>query len=488
MALNFFSRIDRLIYDPIKGRVTYDLVISVFFGYLIFVIFLFFENKQINIIIPLVYSLIYILFNFTFGLYGRNRTTALPNKIFILFSSNLISLTIVYFTLSQPFLSIFIFLINTLTSISPRFFLNFNVERTAFRKLQAKPTGDSPILIVGGGGYIGSVLVEELLKRGKKVRVFDKFIYNKSVFKGIRNVKNLELIEGDISDIYALTLAVKDTKAIVHLAGIVGDPAAKIDEKLTRHVNIASTRLLKETAKAFGVEKFIFASSCSVYGLTNKLQDEKSKPKPISLYAKTKVDSERELLSDSADTFHPIVLRFATVFGHSRKPRFDLVANLFTAEAYHKKNITVYGGSQWRPFVHVRDIAKAIIMILESPNEKVSRKIFNVGDDNHNYKIEDLAKIIINVIEDSRIKINLVGKRKDKRDYRVSFKKISEELGFSASITVERGIKEIYKNFQDKKYKKTYKDPFYVNSEMTKELKREFHSKKYRKSHFSTIS
>src|SRR3989344_4789619 len=123
MALNFFSRIDRLIYDPIKGRVTYDLVISVFFGYLIFVIFLFFENKQINIIIPLVYSLIYILFNFTFGLYGRNRTTALPNKIFILFSSNLISLTIVYFTLSQPFLSIFIFLINTLTSISPRFFL-----------------------------------------------------------------------------------------------------------------------------------------------------------------------------------------------------------------------------------------------------------------------------------------------------------------------------------------------------------------------------
>src|SRR3989344_5906567 len=373
MAINYFSRIDRIIYDPIKGRITYDLIISVFFGYLIYVIFLFFENKQINIVIPLVYSLIDILFNFAFGLYGRNRTTALPNKIFILFSSNLISLATVLLALNQPFLSIFIFLINNLTSISPRFFLNFNVERTTFRRLQTRPTGDSPILVVGGGGYIGSILVEELLKSNEKVRVFDKFIYGKDVFKGIRNAKNLELIEGDMSDIYALTLAVQNSKAIVHLAGIVGDPAAKIDQKLTRHVNIASTRLLKETAKAFGVEKFIFASSCSVYGLSDKLQDEKSKPKPISLYAKTKLDSERELLSDSADTFHPIVLRFATVFGHSRKPRFDLAANLFAAQAYNDGVITVNGGDQWRPFVHVADVAESIVLALEAPIEKVSR-------------------------------------------------------------------------------------------------------------------
>jgi len=488
MAINYFSRIDRIIYDPIKGRITYDLIISVFFGYLIYVIFLFFENKQINIVIPLVYSLIYILFNFAFGLYGRNRTTALPNKIFILFSSNLISLATVLLALNQPFLSIFIFLINNLTSISPRFFLNFNVERTTFRRLQTRPTGDSPILVVGGGGYIGSILVEELLKSNEKVRVFDKFIYGKDVFKGIRNAKNLELIEGDMSDIYALTLAVQNSKAIVHLAGIVGDPAAKIDQKLTRHVNIASTRLLKETAKAFGVEKFIFASSCSVYGLSDKLQDEKSKPKPISLYAKTKLDSERELLSDSADTFHPVILRFATVFGHSRKPRFDLVVNLFTAEAFYNKKIIVNGGAQWRPFIHVRDIAGAIVKVLDSPNEKVSRQIFNVGDDKMNLTIESLAKTVYRIIKDKKIEIKVVGKRKDRRDYRVSFKKIHDELGFKSSTSIESGIREIYKNLVNKKYKKSYKDPFYVNSEMTKELKREFHSKKYRKSHFSTIS
>ncbi|KKQ35045.1 MAG: NAD-dependent epimerase/dehydratase [Microgenomates group bacterium GW2011_GWA2_37_6] len=462
MALTtIFSAIERIIYDPIKGRIVYDLIVSLIFNFLIYFIFIFFEKERISVLFPLIYSSIYILCNFTLGLYGRNRTAILRNKITILVISNLAAFLATVFLFDNVFLSVFLFIINCTISISPRFFLNFNVERTTFKKIAGKQSSDLPILVVGGGGYIGSVLVEELLKRDKKVRVFDKFIYSKNVFKGIRNVKNLELIEGDISDIYSLTLAVKGTSAIVHLAAVVGDPAAEIDEELTRHVNIASTRLLKETAKAFSIEKFVFASSCSVYGFGSKIQTERSRPNPVSLYAKTKLDSEKELLSDTTDTFHPVILRFATVFGHSRKPRFDLVANLFVAQAYTNKNIT---------------------------NEKVGRKIFNVGDDLLNYTILDLAKTTASVIKDEKININFTGVKKDKRNYRVSFKKIKNELGFSSSTSLEQGVREIYENFLNKKYKKTYKDSFYINSEITKDLKREFRSKKYKKSHFTTIS
>ena len=295
MALTtIFSAIERIIYDPIKGRIVYDLIVSLIFNFLIYFIFIFFEKERISVLFPLIYSSIYILCNFTLGLYGRNRTAILRNKITILVISNLAAFLATVFLFDNVFLSVFLFIINCTISISPRFFLNFNVERTTFKKIAGKQSSDLPILVVGGGGYIGSVLVEELLKRDKKVRVFDKFIYSKNVFKGIRNVKNLELIEGDISDIYSLTLAVKGTSAIVHLAAVVGDPAAEIDEELTRHVNIASTRLLKETAKAFSIEKFVFASSCSVYGFGSKIQTERSRPNPVSLYAKTKLDSEKE--------------------------------------------------------------------------------------------------------------------------------------------------------------------------------------------------
>ena len=378
------------------------------------------------------------------------------------------------------------FAISTITTVLPRFFLNFNVDRITFNSSGGKK--EQRILVVGGGGYIGSVLVEMLLKRGEKVRVLDKFIYSKNVFKGMKNKKNLEIIEGDISDVYSLTLAVKDVKTIVHLAGIVGDPAARLDEKLTRHVNIASTRLLKETAKAFGVGKFIFASSCSVYGTTERLQDERSKPRPISLYAKTKLDSEIELLLDRADNFHPVILRFATVFGHSKKPRFDLVANLFVAEAVKNKEITVNGGTQWRPFVHVRDVAEAIVRVLDAPDKLVDRQIFNVGDDTMNITIEDLADLVKTTVNDPRVKVNKIRSKRDKRDYRVSFAKIHKTLNYTSSVSFEKGIAEIYKNFSNKKYIKDYHDPYYVNYEMTKQLKKEFKSKKYKSSHFSTIS
>lgn len=484
---NYHSAIDKIIYDPVRGRIAHDLLISLFLTFWIYFLFWLFEKESLNFEI-LAYPLLFIVLNFTQGIYGRSRTTSLGNKLKILLTSNIFALIGVLIFSKVVLIPLILFTLNTLLSLLPRFFLNFNVERTTFKKFNHEVRKDSPILVVGGGGYIGSSLVEQLLKNNNKVRVFDKFIYGKEMFKGLRNVKNLELIEGDISDIYNLTLAVKDSKAIVHLAAVVGDPAAKVDEKLTRHVNIASTRLLKETAKAFGIEKFIFASSCSVYGTSNKLQTEESDPKPISLYAKSKIDSEKELLSDTTDSFHPVILRFSTVFGHSKKPRFDLVANLFTARAFYNKEIVIEGGNQWRPFIHVRDIARAIVKVLDSPNEKVSRQIFNVGDDKMNVTILDLANIIVKTIKDPRVKIKVLNKKMDKRDYRVSFNKIKNDLGFKASISIEEGIREINENLRKKMYKKPYDNPYYVNSEMTKMLKKEFRSKKYKKSHFSTIS
>lgn len=193
-----------------------------------------------------------------------------------------------------------------------------------------------PILVIGGGGYIGTHVVEQLLESGYSVRILDRFVFGKKVISDLLKNKNLEIIEGDISDLVALSRALQGVSAVVHLAGLVGDPACAVDENMTLHINIASTRVVKEMSKAFKVPHFIFASSCSVYGASDEVMNEGSSLNPVSLYAKTKIDSEQEILNDKTADFNPTILRFATVFGHSRRPRFDLVTNLFTAQAYNE--------------------------------------------------------------------------------------------------------------------------------------------------------
>lgn len=210
------------------------------------------------------------------------------------------------------------------------------------------------ILVAGGGGYIGTHVVEQLLKKNYKVRILDAFIFGKGILGDLEKDKNLEVVQSEIGDLYKLSLALKDVDGIIHLAGLVGDPACAIDKEFTIHMNVVSTKIIKELSKAFNVKKFIFASSCSVYGASDDIVDESSKLNPVSLYAKTKIDSEVELLNDSNTNFHPIILRLATVFGHSRRPRFDLVTNFFTAQGYNDGTITVTGSNQWRPFIHVR--------------------------------------------------------------------------------------------------------------------------------------
>lgn len=331
-----------------------------------------------------------------------------------------------------------------------------------------------PIVVTGGGGYIGTHIVALLLKKGFKVRAYDQFVFGESILGDLQKNKNLEVIKGGIGDGASLSKALKGAYAVIHLAGLVGDPACLVDEQLTIEMNRVSTRIVKELAKAFDVQRFIFASSCSVYGASEKILDEQSKLSPVSLYAKTKIDSEKEILSDKSKNFYPTILRFATVFGHSRRMRFDLVANLFVAQAYNDGVITVTGSKQWRPFIHPVDIAWAVLKVLQVSLKQVDRQIFNVGDERLNITIGKLANLVAKIVKESKegndVKIITKDDISDIRNYKVSFKKIKRILNFKATISLEAGLKEIYANFLNRVYKTNYKDPLYINVEMTKLL------------------
>ncbi|HKC83724.1 MAG TPA: SDR family oxidoreductase, partial [bacterium] len=255
-------------------------------------------------------------------------------------------------------------------------------------------------------------------------------------------------------------------------AGLVGDPACAVDESFTRHANVFATRLVKKAAQSLGVRRFVFASSCSVYGINPAEVSETSEVNPVSLYARTKVESERELLLDDED-FCVTTLRFATVFGHSRRPRFDLVANLFTAQAVNDGKITLMGPSQWRPFVHVRDLARAIVAVLDADPERVRGQVFNVGDRRLNMTIGQLARLVQESVSHTRRVEVVEMPSKDLRNYAVSFEKIRREIGFEAETLMETGIQEIIAEF-DKGAYGHYRDAVYSNLAMTKRALREF--------------
>jgi nucleoside-diphosphate-sugar epimerase len=199
--------------------------------------------------------------------------------------------------------------------------------------------------------------------------------------------------------------------------------------------------MIAEAARGVGVQRFIFASTCSVYGASDQILDERSALNPISLYARTKMESERILLNFNDRNFAPVILRFGTIYGLSPRPRFDLVINLLAAQATCEKRITIYGGNQWRPFVHVDDAAEAIMRCLEAPIHAIKGQIFNVGCDDQNYMIVEIGQIIKDIIPE--VQVIHEGDEKDKRNYRVSFEKIRKQLGFVPRRTVVDGIKEI---------------------------------------------
>jgi nucleoside-diphosphate-sugar epimerase len=224
--------------------------------------------------------------------------------------------------------------------------------------------------------------------------------------------------------------------------------------------------MLIEIAKGHGVSRFLFASSCSVYGVTDDEMNEEASVRPISLYGQTKVDSEQALLSARSETFHPTVLRYATVFGLGHRPRFDLVVNLLTAKAHEESVITIHNGQQWRPFIHVRDLVEATIRVLEAPMRLVSGEVFNVGDVRLNHTLTDISQIIRTVYPGVRVE-NV--DNTDLRNYRINFDKIQNLTGFRARYTVRDGVEELKKAFEQRQIT-DYMDLRYHNQRYLKAL------------------
>lgn len=334
-----------------------------------------------------------------------------------------------------------------------------------------------PILITGGAGYIGTCLVKLLLDNGHSIRVLDRLMYGREPLGDFLGKRGFELIEGDVTDVSKLTGSMHGASAVVHLAGLVGDPACAVDRDFTRQMNIISTRLVKEVAQSMGIYRFVFASSCSVYGVSDKQAKEGDTPNPVSLYAETKIDSEKELLLSSRDDFFVTILRFATVFGHSRRARFDLVGNLFTAQAMNEGLITVIGPHQWRPFVHVRDLANAVLMVLKADPIVVQNQIFNVGDKRLNFTILQLAEAVKSVVEKGRKRVEISVQEQsdyDRRNYAVSFEKIQRTLGFEAGTLLEEGIQEMVDHLKRGTYNH-YQELIYSNVAMTRKTLDDFY-------------
>lgn len=319
------------------------------------------------------------------------------------------------------------------------------------------------VLITGGAGYIGSTLTPFLLAAGHQVRVLDHLAHGGQSLLGVWAHPGFEFIGGDIRDREVVRAAVAGRDAVVHLAAIVGDPACARQPDLARVTNLDAPLALIAESRSAGVQRFIFASTCSNYGKmkdADQYVDEESELSPVSLYAETKVAVERALLgSGSSRNWCPTPLRFATVYGVSPRMRFDLTVSEFTMEMMTKKQLKVYGEQFWRPYVHARDAAGAIDLVLNASPEIVGGQVFNVGATDQNFQKKQLVEMIRPYAPDAVVEF--VHKTEDPRDYRVSFAKITNQLGFKTTRTVAQGIAEVAQlvrdniidNFADQKYR-----------------------------------
>ena len=333
-----------------------------------------------------------------------------------------------------------------------------NVVRAEINREQPEKREIHKVLVIGGAGYIGSALLPKLLDKGYHVRLLDLLIYGTEPIEDALLHPNLEIMQADFRQVDKVVQAMRNIDAVIHLGAIVGDPACALDEELTIEVNLMATRMIAEVAKGSGVSRFIFASTCSVYGANDAMLDERSALNPVSIYARSKIASERVLMSMATSDFGPTLLRFGTIYGLSGRTRFDLVINLLTAKALIEGKITVFGGDQWRPFVHVDDAALAVLNSLEAPLTLVGNEVFNVGCEEQNHTIQQVGEMIQRLVPASEV-VGM-GSDTDKRNYKVSFDKIRNTLGFEPRWSVEEGVRQVIEaiesgrvaDYQDAKY------------------------------------
>lgn len=306
---------------------------------------------------------------------------------------------------------------------------------------QRRTVDEHRVLLIGGAGYIGSGLLPLLLERGYKVRLLDAFIYGEEPIRCWMNHPNLEVIDADFRNIQDVVCAMREVGTVIHLGAIVGDPACALDEELSVDVNLLATRTIAEIAKGNGVRRFIFASTCSVYGASDELLNEHSMLNPVSLYARSKIACEHMLASLGDRHFLPVILRFGTIYGLSGRTRFDLVVNLLAAKALIDGKITVFGKDQWRPFVHVQDAARAVLTVLEARSEQLAEPLFNVGSDEQNFTLGDVGETIKRMVPAAEL-ICTEGDS-DRRNYRVDFSRIRKTLRFQPKWHLEDGIQQV---------------------------------------------
>jgi len=320
------------------------------------------------------------------------------------------------------------------------------------------------VLVTGGAGYVGSTLVRILLRNNYSVRVIDRLDFSGDSLIGIYNHPNFEFIKGDLREEEIIDGVLENIDHIVHLAAIVGDPACAEQPEEARSINWKASKMLYDKAINQGsIDRFIFGSTCSNYGKMNgeKFMDENSELRPVSLYAELKVKFEKYLLnSNTGNNLTPTSLRFATAYGLSPRPRFDLTVNDFTRHLYSGKELVIYGRQFWRPYCHVYDIGRAILKVLESSAKNVDHEVFGVGDTEENYQKDMIVEELLNFFPEADIKY--VQKEDDPRDYRVDFSKIKDQLNFEINKTVPDGIQEI-KSILEKNILSNPYDPNYEN-------------------------
>ena len=303
------------------------------------------------------------------------------------------------------------------------------------------------VLVTGGSGYLGSILSRKLLVKGHSVRILDNFLFGKDSIKEIENNKNLEIIEGDIRDLSIVSKSIKNVDTVIHLASIVGAQSSELDPKTSVEINFMATRNIAELCKLYKIKQFVFASTCSVYGAQpNQLISENSEVNPLDSYGQSKFQSERAILQVYD---YPTILRLGTLFGASHRMRFDLAINLFIAQAINKEKITVFGGDQWRPFLHVDDAAEAFSFTLENNMEGIYNVVWK------NLTINQMAKDVQKLIP---TEIKLSKDIVDKRDYKVTGSKL-EKFAFKAKKDIKHTVKEFktkivhdVKNYHQNKY------------------------------------
>jgi nucleoside-diphosphate-sugar epimerase len=304
-------------------------------------------------------------------------------------------------------------------------------------------TISSRVLVTGAAGYLGVPVCRELVASGWEVRGFDSLRHRQTQVCSVLERAQVELVVSDLRDTVERDRALDGVRAVVHLAAIVGDPACASEPALSHEINVEASLALIADAQRAGVERFVFASTCSNYGRTadpTALICEDAPLAPLSLYAEQKVHIERALLEGACYTMHPTCLRFATIYGLAPRMRFDLTVNQFTLDLWADRTIEVYGEQFWRPYVHVSDAARAVRLVLEAPPELIDRKVFNVGHSDENYTKLDIVEQIRRHISTGDVRY--VPRDEDPRDYKVSFDLIRDVLGFGAQATVPDGILE----------------------------------------------